>query len=91
LCRKPRKNEVSPPNVGILSNHVGIFASSRPHLCIVTIDYPNKQKIVIMQKNLAQQEVQVTENRTQEGIICFACLTFFPLVYLIGKTVISLI
>lgn len=44
-----------------------------------------------MQNNLEQQDVQVTENRAQEGIICFACLTFFPLVYLIGKTVVSLI
>lgn len=85
------KSRILLSNVRILSNHVGIFASLRPHLCIVTIDYPNKQKIVIMQNNLEQQDVQVTENRAQEGIICFACLTFFPLVYLIGKTVVSLI
>lgn len=44
-----------------------------------------------MQKNLTQQEAQITENPTQQGIICFACLTFFPLVYFIGKTVISLL
>ena len=44
-----------------------------------------------MKKNLAQQEVQVKENKTQQSVICFACLTFFPLVYFIGKTVITLI
>lgn len=44
-----------------------------------------------MQKSLAQSEVKATENPTQQGVICFACLTFFPLVYFIGKTVIALI
>jgi len=44
-----------------------------------------------MQKNRAQKEVQTKENRTREGIICITCLTFFPLLYFIGKTVMSLI
>ncbi len=44
-----------------------------------------------MQKDPAQQEVQAKENRFQEGIIGFACLTFFPLIYFIGKTILSLI
>ncbi len=44
-----------------------------------------------MYKDLTQQEGQPTENRTEQVFVCFACLTFFPLVYIIGKTVMSLL
>ena len=43
-----------------------------------------------MKKDLAPQEVQVTQNSTQQKIIAFVCLTFFPLVYFIGKTMVAL-
>ncbi len=47
--------------------------------------------MVIMEKYPAKQKVKATENRFQEGVIGFACLTFFPLVYFVGKTILSLI
>lgn len=43
-----------------------------------------------MQKNTAPKEVQTTENRIQEIVIGFACLSFFPLVYFVGKALMSI-
>lgn len=44
-----------------------------------------------MHKIPTVQKTEAANNRQEEGVLCFACLTFFPLVYLIGKTVIALI
>jgi hypothetical protein len=43
-----------------------------------------------MYKDLTQQEGQPAESRTEKVFVCFSCVTFFPLVYIIGKTVMSL-
>ncbi|WP_262510316.1 hypothetical protein [Flavilitoribacter nigricans] len=44
-----------------------------------------------MQKQITASETSSNSNRTQQGIIGFLCLSFFPLVYFIGKMVVSLI
>jgi hypothetical protein len=36
------------------------------------------------------QGEQTIENPIKQGAICFLCLSFFPLMYFVGKMVISL-
>lgn len=53
--------------------------------------HQSPNKISIMTKPVTEHTEQPTHNRTQQGLIGIACLAFFPLVYLIGTFVMSLI
>jgi hypothetical protein len=44
-----------------------------------------------MQKvEFTQQSEQIINNSIQGGIITFLCLSFFPLMYFVGKTIVAL-
>ena len=42
------------------------------------------------QTSFTQQKIESVNNPIQQGIIGFLCLTIFPLIYLIGKTLTAL-
>gem|GEM_PF-4449170 len=44
-----------------------------------------------MKQQHASHDRHVTRYSTQQAVICFACLTFFPLVFFLGKAVMNLL
>ncbi len=41
--------------------------------------------------NFTQQETQNGQSKVQQAGICILCLSFFPLLYLVGSTIMSLL